>query len=95
LVFPSISQSGAEPQRWACWGTQQPGLGNTEVFVFALESNTAGIDGLPFGAMLTDVSVQLGPIEQWGYEYDMTLTPVGNNLGPDSTVNGNFKSMTI
>jgi hypothetical protein len=94
MMFPAISQSGSEPQRWACWAGQ-PGLGNTEVFVFALQSTTAGIDGLPNGAILSDVSVPLGPREEFGYEYDMTLTPVGNGLGPDSTVNGNFKSMTI
>ena len=94
MVFPAISQSGSEPQRWACWAGQ-PGLGNTEVFVFALESTTAGIDGLPLGAILSDVSVQFGPRAEFGYEYDMTITPVGSDLGTDSTVNGSFQSMTI
>lgn len=85
-TFPTITQSGAGPQRWINWGGN---ITNHEAFAFTLQSAPPNI-----GALISDVTVFLNTDKVAGQvSYEINLTAVNEFLHPTTeTITGNFES---
>jgi hypothetical protein len=85
-TFPTITQSGAGPQRWTNSGGS---ITNHEVFAFTLQNAPANI-----GALISDVTVfQNTDFVANQTSYEINLTAVDEFLSPSTaTITGNFES---